>query len=351
MKMHDMLLSHLGLGNAMSKMEKSSFEVALKGKRKIAERTYEFVFEKPKGFHFNAGQHVRMTLLNPYETDSKGNSRFMTLANTPSEKNLIVAMRMTNSAFKRSLGQMKAGEKVLIQILLHSPHGSFVIHKDASTPAVFLVGGIGIVPAYSMIKDAVERKLPHKIFLFYSNRRPEDAPYLEDLQKLARQTPNFKLIATMTQMKKSNKAWKEETGFISETMLKRYIADLSSPIYYIAGLTEMVNAMKNLVKELGVKESNIRSEDFSGFKMSLINITNNPRGSRSHLLFAVIALIVILVLFAHLGLAFGLFNIISIHSLSSLTISSILAIIIFKVLVIFTFKHRLGKKNNTRGNL
>src|SRR3990167_10380726 len=112
-------------------------------------------------------------------------------------------MRMTDSAFKRVLGQMQIGEKVLIQILLNSPHGSFLIHDDASKPAVFLIGGIGIVPAFSMIKDAIERKLPHKIFLFYSNRRPEDAPFLDELENLAKQNLSFKLIATMTEPEKS----------------------------------------------------------------------------------------------------------------------------------------------------
>src|SRR3989344_8507234 len=107
-----LLLSHF-----VPTMKKASFEVALKSKRQIAEETYEFAFEKPKDFHFNAGQHVRMTLLNPPETDSKGNSRFLTLANTPQDKNLVVTMRMTDSAFKRVLGEMQVGKKVLIQIL------------------------------------------------------------------------------------------------------------------------------------------------------------------------------------------------------------------------------------------
>jgi hypothetical protein len=46
-----------------------------------------------------------------------------------------------------------------------------------------------------------------RIFLFYSNRRPEDAPFLEDLQVLERENSNYKLIATMTEMTKSL-AWR-----------------------------------------------------------------------------------------------------------------------------------------------
>jgi ferredoxin-NADP reductase len=160
---------HMG---SMSK-KRAAYKVALKSKQQIAEGTYEFVFEKPEEFRFNAGQHVQMTLIDPPENDTKGNSRFFRIASTPPERDLMFAMRTRDSAFKRVLSHMESGEKVLIEILLESPHGSFVLHEDTSRPAVFIVGGIGIVPAYSMIKDAIQRELPHKMFLFYSNRRPE----------------------------------------------------------------------------------------------------------------------------------------------------------------------------------
>ncbi len=348
--MHEMLLSHLGFGHSMPSMEKMSFEVALKDKKQIAEGTYEFIFEKPKGFSFNAGQHVRMTLLNPSESDSKGNSRFLTLASTPQDKDLVVAMRMTDSAFKRVLGQMQIGEKVLIQILLHSPHGSFVIHDNASKPAVFLIGGIGIVPAFSMIKDAIERKLQHKIFLFYSNRRPEDTPYLDELQNLAKQHSNFKLIATMSELEKSKKSWQGETGIIDQAMLKKYLDDFKLPIYYIAGLSGMVNAMKSLLKDIGISEDNIHSEDFSNFKMGLMNITNNPKSNKKHLLLAGIGLIVFIGVVAHAGAAVSMFNTFSFKNLSYFTIGFILTIVIFKIFLIIKFKRHLGFKHG-RENL
>ncbi len=343
--MYKMLLSHLGLGQSMSSMEKASFEIALKGKKQIAVGTYAFIFEKPKDFHFNAGQHVRMTLLNPAETDSKGNSRFMTLANTPTEKDLVIAMRMTDSAFKKVLGQMQVGEKVLIQILLHSPHGSFVIHEDASKPAVFLVGGIGVVPAYSMIKDAIEKKLPHKIFLFYSNRRPEDAPYLEELQDLAKQNPNFKFIATMTAPDKAEKSWQGEIGYINKELLQKYLENLNSPIYYIAGLTNMVNAMKSLLKDIGINGNNIRAEDFSQMKMGLMNMTNNSKGIKKYFLFAAVALLIIVFVMAHVGAAASLANTFSLKNISYVTVGLILAVVIIKLFVIFKLKRFMSSKN------
>jgi len=165
---------------------------------------------------------------------------------------------------------------------------------------VFIVGGIGIVPACSMIKDAIQRNLPHKMFLFYSNRRLEDTPYLNELQNLAKQTPTLKLIATMTKPEKSAQAWQGETGFINRTMLEKYVDDLRSPIYYVAGLPEMVNAMQAVLAEVGVSKDNIRAEEFAGFKMDHNGETSNSRG-KSRLLIAAIVVMVSAMIILHVG--------------------------------------------------
>src|SRR6266581_7640237 len=106
-------------------IKRVTYEVALNEKKQLAEGTIAFIFEKPNGFHFQAGQHIRMTLLNPPETDSEGTSRFFSLANAPQEKDLVIALRMRDTAFKRVLGCLPIGDKVRIEIRLHSPQGSF----------------------------------------------------------------------------------------------------------------------------------------------------------------------------------------------------------------------------------
>ncbi len=329
-------------GQSTSPMKKASFEVPLKDKKQIAEGTWTFIFEKPAGFKFKAGQHIRMTLINPPETDSKGNSRFWSIASTPQESDLVFAMRMGKSAFKRVLKDMKIGGKVLLQILLDVPHGAFALHDDASQPAVFLIGGIGIVPAYSMIKDALERKLLHKIFLFYSNRRPEDAPFLDELEQLVKQNSNFKLIATITEPAKSARSWPGETGFINQAMLKRYVNDLQSPMYYIAGLPEMTSAMKKLLADVGVSEDSIQAEEFTGFNLNDLPNDESVRWKKQIVL-SVVALIVIALVILHIAAANSLQNIVSFNNpLIYIFLALMLVIVPFKLKHLLSFLH--GKK-------
>jgi ferredoxin-NADP reductase len=170
-----------------------------------------------------------ITLLNPSETDSEGNTRAFSIASAPHEEALMVGTRIRDTAFKRVLGTTPLGTAVKID----GPFGNLILHSNAARTAVFVSGGIGITPFRSMLLRAAKEKLPHRIFLFFSNRRPEDAPFLEELQALERENPNYKLIATMTQMEKSNRSWQGETGLINKEMLSKYLKNAASPIYYI----------------------------------------------------------------------------------------------------------------------
>ena len=173
----------------------------------------------------------------------------------------MVATRMRDTAFKRVLKTMELGTEVS----LDAPYGSLTLHSDAAIPAVFLSGGIGVTPVRSIVLQAAHDKLPHKIVLFDSNRRPEDAAFLDELTKAQRENPNFTLVATMTEMEKSSKEWSGERGFVTKAMLVKSVNDLNLPIFYISGPRAMVAAMREILDDSGVKDDKIRTEEFSGY--------------------------------------------------------------------------------------
>jgi ferredoxin-NADP reductase len=230
-------------------------------RHEVAEGTAAFLLEKPSNWTFKAGQYLDMTLLNPAETDAEGNTRTFSIASAPHEETLMVATRMRDTAFKRVLKSMPLGSAVKIE----GPSGSLTLHNDVKRTAVFLAGGIGITPFRSIVLRAAKEKLPHRIFLFYSNRRPEDAPFLAELQALEKENPNYKLVASMTEMAKSNQPWQGEAGLIDKEMLARYLKEAVSPIYYLAGPPEMVKGLHTTINAAGVDDDDIRAEEFSGY--------------------------------------------------------------------------------------
>ncbi len=235
------------------------YTIKLLKKEDIAEGTMAFHFEKPEGFAFKAGQFADYTLLNPSQTDEEGNVRGFSLASAPFENDLMSATRMRDTAFKRVLKDLPIGT----EIKLDAPYGSFTLHKTETTPAVFLTGGIGITPVRSIIAQATKDKLPHKITLFYSNKTPKDTAFLNDLETFAKENPNFTFVPVMTRTILNE--WNGETGHITSDILKKYVPDLISPIYYLSGPASMVATMRQILTEAQVNEDNIRTEEFSGY--------------------------------------------------------------------------------------
>ena len=246
---------------AANEIPMAACQCKLLNRVEVAEGTMAFYFEKPSTFDFKPGQSADLTLSNPPDTDSEGNTRTFSIASPLSETHLMFTTRMRDTAFKRSLKKVPLGTQVKID----PPSGSFTLHKNATKAAVLLAGGIGITPFLSIVRQADHDRLPHKLHLFYSNRRPEDAPFLDVLQALEKTNPNFQLVCTVTEMSKSKKEWKGETGRINQEMLSRHLTNLQGPIYYIAGPPAMVAGLRKMLVAANVDEDDIRTEDFPGY--------------------------------------------------------------------------------------
>ena len=140
-----------------------TFMSRLAERHEVAENTMAFQFEKPAGWAFKPGQFVDITLTNPPETDGEGNTRGFSIASAPQGSTIMVATRLRDSAFKRILKKMPLQSEVKIE----GPFGNLILHNNATRPAVLLAGGIGITPFRSIVANAANEKMPHRIFLFY----------------------------------------------------------------------------------------------------------------------------------------------------------------------------------------
>jgi len=239
----------------------AAYNIKLKRREEVAEGTMSFFFDKPAGFQFKAGQFMRFSLIDPPETDAEGDQRTFSIASAPHEEDLMIATRMRDTAFKRVIKSMPIGSEIQVR----GPYGRMTLHEDSTRPAVFLTGGIGITPFRSIALDAASTGLSHRLSLFYSNRRPEDAAFLEELAQLEARNPHYRFIPTMTSPASSKPTWSGETGYISGEMLARFIDDLKTPVYYVAGPQGLVNAMRKTLGEVGVSEEDIKAEEFAGY--------------------------------------------------------------------------------------
>ncbi len=237
----------------------AGYVVTLVSQREVALETLAFELTRPEGFQFKAGQTADLTWIDPPETDGEGNTRTFSIASAPEEVHLLFATRLRDTAFKRVLKKAAPGTA----LRLEGPFGNLTLHNNASRPAVLIAGGIGITPFRSMARRAAQERLPHKIFLFYADRRPERAAFLAEFPDLAKQNPNFAFIPVLQEPPPS---WTGEAGRITAEMVARHLgASQGSPIYYMAGPPAMVAAIRAALTAAGVDEDDIRSEEFSGY--------------------------------------------------------------------------------------
>lgn len=239
-----------------------TFATRLVDRVEVAEGTMAFLLARPENFDFLAGQFVHVVLPNPPHRDAGGNRRTFSIASPPHKSaTLQVVTRLTGSAMKRSLAEVELGTTV--EIL--GPAGSFTLDADASNPAVFIAGGIGITPFRSMIHDVIGRRLPHRITLVYSNRTPEGTAFHEEFVGLASEHPGFTYIPTMTQPVTSRPSWTGERRHVNAEFLHDRLGDLSRLLFYVAGPPGFVGAVTAALVEAGTDPSRVRSEEFDGY--------------------------------------------------------------------------------------
>ncbi|HWY45548.1 MAG TPA: FAD-dependent oxidoreductase [Candidatus Sulfotelmatobacter sp.] len=236
----------------------AEYLMTLMDRQRIARDTLAFWFDTNGArYEFRAGQHADFA----FGSDGDNSRTFSFASSSLNKEPIMIAMRMRNTAFKSALKAAALGTKFIVS----RPRGSFTLHKDITRPAVFLAGGIGITPIRSILQCVTQERLPHKLYLFYSNREADDAAFIEELQSMTVQNPNFTFVPTVTGHK--TVAWPYEKGHVNREMLTRYLRGLNGPIYYIAGPSGMVTAMTGLLKASGVSDDDMKTEEFGDYKL------------------------------------------------------------------------------------
>jgi len=227
-------------------------------KEKVASNAWAFVLEQPEGFEFRAGQYVR--IFDPVVGESV--FRDFTIASSPQQKdNLLLIVKEGISEYKQHLLGLEIGEKLLVD----APLGRFYIQDEDRSSLVFIAGGIGITPFYSMITDSIERNLSIPITLISSFSKVEDMLFFKELNEMEQISNNLQIAYTITQPAKSSLPWDSHVDRISEDLIKEYVRDIYVPTFLISGSPSFVIDMEDLLTSMKIRSSQIKVEVFLGF--------------------------------------------------------------------------------------
>jgi ferredoxin-NADP reductase len=223
----------------------------------IITRTYNvksFRFPKPDSFSYKAGQFMFVTV----KSGTQQLRKHFSISSSPTETDFVeFTKKITNSPFSLALTALNIGDTVS----LDGPYGDFTFEGEYDRVGM-LSGGIGITPLRSICKYCADTQSETKITLLYGNRAEEDIVFRKELEEMQQKNRNLKVVFTLDQ---ASQSWKGYTGIINAEMLKNEIPNYAETTFYTCGPPAMVEAIGNLLKELGVPESRIKREKFPGY--------------------------------------------------------------------------------------
>jgi ferredoxin-NADP reductase/Na+-transporting NADH:ubiquinone oxidoreductase subunit NqrB len=231
--------------------------LTLESKREIAASTWEFVFTKPARMVFKAGQYLEWMLPHP-GADMRGIRRYFTIASSPTEDKIRLALKVMNpgSSYKSALMSLPVGGVVVAS----QRAGDFTLPNDRSKKIGMIAGGIGVTPFRSHVKYMMDTTSGTNTQLFYCANTKGDMAYGDLWAEAASRMP-FTLIPVLA---KEPESPDYEIGFLTADILKRRSPDLLERTWYVSGPPPMVDATVKTLKGLGVKSSHIVQDFFPG---------------------------------------------------------------------------------------
>ncbi|HOK79761.1 MAG TPA: FAD-dependent oxidoreductase [bacterium] len=200
---------------------------------------------KPRNVSFLAGQFFKVY--------SKDGFRYLSVSCSPQRNYLEFTKKITQSEFSLWFTSLKKGDKLIID----GPYGKFTLDPD-DRKILFIAGGIGITPIFSMLENAVILKDERDYTLFYGNKNANDIPFHTELQEFASRI-HLKIFMFLEQEKQNC-----YHGYIEIQKIQELLPDVINRTVFICGPTAMVEKLHSDAKKFKVAEK-IKIEKLIGY--------------------------------------------------------------------------------------
>jgi ferredoxin-NADP reductase len=221
----------------------------LVNKENLVDNVWAFRFEPSEPMHWTAGQYMRVEL--PHENpDAEGTKRYFTVSSAPYEHIAQITTRVTGTTFKTALAALPIGAEMP---LLAMPEGDF-IWEGSDKPLIFVAGGIGITPFYSILKQRVNDHQPINVTLVYGNRT-DQIPFQPEFDQWHAVNPQFKVQYVIGEPLTGKK-------------LAELNPDLNKAEVYVSGPEPMVEALGEQLKAAGLPDAQLKQDFFPNYTES-----------------------------------------------------------------------------------
>ena len=216
-----------------------------------------FRFALKEKLDFLPGQFIQVIF---DEKDRKNGAlnKYLSLSCAPGKDYIEVTKKISESKFSDKLESLKVGKEVLFK----GPMGKCVFNSSLQKIG-FLVGGIGVTPAISILEHIALNKIPTDVAMVYSNWTVADIAFKEELADWEQENQNIKVIHSVVSEKP--KDTKIYAGMITKDLVLQTVEDCQTRVWFIFGPPAMVTAMKMVCKSLNLTDEKLMIETFMGY--------------------------------------------------------------------------------------
>ena len=195
--------------------------------------------------HDHAGQFLFVK----FKSDQKLNeSHPFTISSAPSDDVLRVTIKACGDFTRHLFENLKAGTDAVIE----GAYGMFN-YKTGGQKQIWVAGGIGITPFLSFIRD-LKTGLAHDVDFYYTVRHPEEAVFVDEIERAAKQNPRLK-----TWIRYSSK----DGSLTMEEILRNAGGDIRRYHIYMCGPVPMVQSFQKKFLDAGIPAASIHFEEFN----------------------------------------------------------------------------------------
>jgi propane monooxygenase reductase subunit len=209
---------------------------------------------EPQDIAFHAGQYVDIQIPGTTHT------RAFSMANTPATEGRLEFMikLYPGGRFSGLLeDQLAPGDELEVR----GPYGVFILREHSDADLVFIGGGAGMAPIWSLLNSMAERGLRRKVTYYYGARSPRDLFHLDELAGLGERLPDFRFVPALSEPAPGD-GWEGETGLITD-VVDRLESDLTGYEGYLCGPPPMIDAAIELLVAKGIGEARIFYDKFT----------------------------------------------------------------------------------------
>jgi NAD(P)H-flavin reductase/ferredoxin len=203
----------------------------------------------PPQMRFTAGQFVNV------EVPGTDGVRAFSMANPPSassEIELIVRI-FPGGKFGEYLKYAKRGQAVRVS----GPVGSLKM-RLSYRKILMVAGGSGMAPMLSMLTDLAQKNDRRPATIFFGARTCEELYYTDRLKALCDLSAHAEFVPVVED---AGEGWDGERGLVTDAIARR-MGSLRGYDAYLCGPPPMVEAARELVIRLGVREANVYFDAF-----------------------------------------------------------------------------------------